>query len=46
MAGGEGIEPPTFWFEARHSNPAELTADKLSFDCILLVFIRELGLCD
>ena len=26
MAGGEGLEPPTFWFEARHSNPAELTA--------------------
>ena len=24
MVHPEGIEPPTFWFVARHSNPTEL----------------------
>lgn len=28
MAGGERFELPTLWFEARYSNPTELTAGK------------------
>ena len=44
MARLEGLEPPTFWFVAKHSNPTELQAQSLGYYITKKLFCQQVSL--